>query len=388
MQFCRLASLRIGAEVEGALDPIEAALEATSVLDPMRRVPKVAGDVVGAVEPPTQPRHQLKGSGHHRAWHGANSVGLTATPMKSSNNTEMEKGVWNLNNQVIFHLFYFVLICFCLINFPNKRHKKNLQVYEELQKLNKILVEGPKELEPNNGTDGTVQEPNPEKAPDEAGTAEPRVCGTKRKMKMGRGGKRMRRTDEGPRPEAVPLICELCNVKCDSKVVFDTHLMGKKHVLNMKKFQGHQNMLGQAALQALYPALEALYPALQALCHPNAAAAAANASSSAFSLHVHGPQEYGAPAGSVASLESAPLAVLESVGEDSKTEGGGTQKDVIEEGENQQQQTKENLESEQIASVDTNDENGNAELGKKDVVDLQVDDSVVAPRSANPGTEA
>ncbi|KAM7476303.1 hypothetical protein LguiB_023546 [Lonicera macranthoides] len=265
-----------------------------------------------------------------------------------------------------------------------KRHKKNLQVYEELQKLNKILVEGPKEPEPNNGTDGTVQEPNQEKAPDEAGTAEPRVCGTKRKMKAGRGGKRMRRTDEGPRPEAVPLICELCNVKCDSKVVFDTHLMGKKHILNMKKFQGHQNMLGQAALQALYPALEALYPALQALCQPNAAAIA---SSSAFSLQVHGPQEYGAPAGSVAGLESAPLAVLELVGEDSKTEGGGSQKDVIEEGENQQQPTKENLESEQIASVDTNNENGNAELGKKDV-DLPVDDSVVAPPSESPGTEA
>ncbi|KAL7203773.1 hypothetical protein ACSBR2_016933 [Camellia fascicularis] len=185
-----------------------------------------------------------------------------------------------------------------------KRHRKNLQVYEELQKLNSLLVgqneqttvaevkqvvpiqpekvEGAEDKQPpqDNLASGAVTENKVEteqkKISEEAASTEGRGLGFKRKMRGGRGGKWMRthegsrRPVEPPKPkQVVPLVCELCNVKCDSQVVFESHLTGKKHVANTKRFQGHQAMLGQAALQALYPALQALYPALQALYPPN-----------------------------------------------------------------------------------------------------------------------
>ncbi|OIT26783.1 PREDICTED: uncharacterized protein LOC109214868 isoform X1 [Nicotiana attenuata] len=103
--------------------------------------------------------------------------------------------------------------------------------------------------------------------------------GLKRMLRGGRGGKLMklhngsRKPAVPPKPKKmVPLICELCNVTCESVVVFQSHLAGKKHLSNVKDFQGQQAMVGQAALQALYPALQALYPALQALCQPNTGA--------------------------------------------------------------------------------------------------------------------
>ncbi|THF97549.1 hypothetical protein TEA_023551 [Camellia sinensis var. sinensis] len=185
-----------------------------------------------------------------------------------------------------------------------KRHRKNLQVYEELQKLNSLLVgqneqttvaevkqevpiqpekvKGAEDKQPpqDNLASGAVTENKVEteqkKISEEAASTEGRGLGFKRKMRGGRGGKWMRthegsrRPVEPPKPkQVVPLVCELCNVKCDSQVVFESHLTGKKHVANTKRFQGHQAMLGQAALQALYPALQALYPALQALYPPN-----------------------------------------------------------------------------------------------------------------------
>ncbi|CAL5355916.1 hypothetical protein CsSME_00044718 [Camellia sinensis var. sinensis] len=83
--------------------------------------------------------------------------------------------------------------------------------------------------------------------------------GMKRKMRGGRGGKRMkidaqRRPMEPPKPKVViPLICDLCNVKCDTQEVFDRHLAGKKHISKLKRFEGHQAMYGPMGLQALYP---------------------------------------------------------------------------------------------------------------------------------------
>uniref|UniRef100_A0A5B7ALQ0 U1-type domain-containing protein n=1 Tax=Davidia involucrata TaxID=16924 RepID=A0A5B7ALQ0_DAVIN len=84
--------------------------------------------------------------------------------------------------------------------------------------------------------------------------------GMKRKMRGGRGGKRMktfdgaRRPVEPPKPKVViPLICDLCNVKCDTQEVFDRHLSGKKHISKLKRFEGHQAMYGPMGLQALYP---------------------------------------------------------------------------------------------------------------------------------------
>ncbi|XP_010258936.1 PREDICTED: glutenin, high molecular weight subunit DX5-like [Nelumbo nucifera] len=93
------------------------------------------------------------------------------------------------------------------------------------------------------------------------GRFDSRRRGIKRKMRGGgRGGKRTR-TSEGPRKpveppkpkEVVPLICDLCNVKCDTQTVFDCHLAGKKHLSKLKRFQGHQAMFGPVGLQALYP---------------------------------------------------------------------------------------------------------------------------------------
>ncbi|KDO61443.1 hypothetical protein CISIN_1g009730mg [Citrus sinensis] len=85
--------------------------------------------------------------------------------------------------------------------------------------------------------------------------------GMKRKKRVGQGRKRMKSTFEGsrqsmepPKPKVViPLICSLCNVKCDTKEVFGRHLSGKKHIAKLKRFEGHQAMYGPEGVQALYP---------------------------------------------------------------------------------------------------------------------------------------
>lgn len=85
--------------------------------------------------------------------------------------------------------------------------------------------------------------------------------GMKQKMRGGWGGGKRMRTSEGPRrpveppkpKEAVLLICDLCNVKCETQAVFDCHLAGKKHLSRLKRFQGHQAFFGPVGLQALYP---------------------------------------------------------------------------------------------------------------------------------------
>ncbi|KAF3959976.1 hypothetical protein CMV_015266 [Castanea mollissima] len=100
--------------------------------------------------------------------------------------------------------------------------------------------------------------------------------GLKRKMRGGRGGKYMRtyegsrRPVEPPKPkQVVPLICELCNVKCDSQIVFNSHLTGKKHQGNLKRFHGHRALYGEAGLQALYPPNFNAPSELQAVYQPN-----------------------------------------------------------------------------------------------------------------------
>ncbi|KAL3499604.1 hypothetical protein ACH5RR_038697 [Cinchona calisaya] len=84
--------------------------------------------------------------------------------------------------------------------------------------------------------------------------------GLKRKMKGGRGGKRVKTGDTSrgslkpQRPKIViPFVCDLCNVRCDTKEVFDHHLSGKKHISKLKRFEAHQAMYGPLGLQALYP---------------------------------------------------------------------------------------------------------------------------------------
>ncbi|KAE9459401.1 hypothetical protein C3L33_08686, partial [Rhododendron williamsianum] len=172
-----------------------------------------------------------------------------------------------------------------------KKHKKNLQRKEELQNAIKPVTEIQNEQK-------SVAESNPEivqegednKKPTlpansttEALTNENKVGmerqndvaeqrrGMKRMMRGGRGGKRLR--TDGPRrpmeppkqPKVViPLICDLCNVKCDTQEVFDRHLAGKKHISKLKRFEGHQAMYGPVGLQALYPP----NPLSQTLFHP------------------------------------------------------------------------------------------------------------------------
>ncbi|KAJ8565484.1 hypothetical protein K7X08_008060 [Anisodus acutangulus] len=200
-----------------------------------------------------------------------------------------------------------------------KKHKKNLKAYEERQKLNKLMdgahthqttntgfmprvsyqpavegsgqlplgnlpseiVTGDRQLQPQE-EDGSItgkqKVEETETAPVDHVQGQGR--GVKRSLRGGRGGKLMKSQNGSRKPavvppkpqKMVPLICELCNVKCESVVVFQSHLAGKKHLSNVKEFQGQQAMVGQAALQALYPALQALYPALQALCQPNTGA--------------------------------------------------------------------------------------------------------------------
>ncbi|KAL2547431.1 uncharacterized protein Fot_08961 [Forsythia ovata] len=57
-----------------------------------------------------------------------------------------------------------------------------------------------------------------------------------------------------PNPKVIiPLICDLCNVKCDTRKVFDRHLSDKKHISKLKRYEGHQAMYGSQVLLALYP---------------------------------------------------------------------------------------------------------------------------------------
>ncbi|XP_075646318.1 uncharacterized protein LOC142617376 [Castanea sativa] len=198
-----------------------------------------------------------------------------------------------------------------------KRHKKNLQVHEELQKLNKVITRQQNVQMPNselkqetvqqekveefenqtpseNLNSETVSDDNikePEQQKEAVGNSEvlavepegkpqnnfaARGRGLKRKMRGGRGGKYMRtyegsrRPVEPPKPkQLVPLICELCNVKCDSQIVFNSHLTGKKHQGNLKRFHGHRALYGEAGLQALYPPNFNAPSELQAVYQPN-----------------------------------------------------------------------------------------------------------------------
>ncbi|KAH7576282.1 hypothetical protein JRO89_XS01G0026700 [Xanthoceras sorbifolium] len=187
-----------------------------------------------------------------------------------------------------------------------KRHKKSLQTHAELQNLNKVITGQQSVQMPNpevqtevfkpekvegSGEKQLTQESIPVQAPTDNDknetelqkntvdkpevntvdsaeepqqkTRDPIVArgrGLKRKMRGGRGGKYMRtgegsrRPVEPPKPkEVIPFICELCNVKCESQVVFNSHLAGKKHLANVKRFHGHRALYGEAGLQALYP---------------------------------------------------------------------------------------------------------------------------------------
>ena len=165
-----------------------------------------------------------------------------------------------------------------------KRHKKNSLVHEELQRLkamhgqqsgqvptsqlnsavkpeniqelekkptenitSEVTTDNHKnetELQKDTGETSKVPAEEPDGKPGDNISAQGR--GSKRKMRGGRGGKNARTNDgarrpvESPKPKQVPFICELCNVKCESQVVYDSHLAGKKHLSSLKRVHGLQ----------------------------------------------------------------------------------------------------------------------------------------------------
>ncbi|XP_047332913.1 zinc finger RNA-binding protein-like [Impatiens glandulifera] len=92
------------------------------------------------------------------------------------------------------------------------------------------------------------------------------VAGQKResnhKTKAAAGGaKRAKLSDmhnrafENPRPKVVvPLLCGLCNIKCDTQEVLNKHLSGKKHISKLRRYepQHHQMAYEQTGIQSLY----------------------------------------------------------------------------------------------------------------------------------------
>lgn len=156
-----------------------------------------------------------------------------------------------------------------------KKHKKNLKMQEDLERINKIIVDRQNAKVGQPETGETEAENKQQDVSESSGS---RGHGSKRRMRGGRGGNKWMRTSEGSKgsvepskskPSAVPFVCELCHVTCESQVVFDSHLKGKKHMANLQHLQDQQTLLGQAALEALYPALQAILPALQGIYHPN-----------------------------------------------------------------------------------------------------------------------
>ncbi|KAK7339345.1 hypothetical protein VNO77_20006 [Canavalia gladiata] len=179
-----------------------------------------------------------------------------------------------------------------------KRHKKNLLVHEELQRRKAIngqqsgnvctsqsnltiqpenVQESEKKglLEENTSAEATADNRNDEtelqhnvgavsevqaaEEPQEEPGDNSAIQGHsfKRKMRGGRAGKYMRSNDGSRKPvepkQVTSFICELCNVKCDSQVVYNSHLTGKKHLSNFKRVHGYQALNGEAGIQPLHP---------------------------------------------------------------------------------------------------------------------------------------
>ncbi|CAH9083010.1 unnamed protein product [Cuscuta epithymum] len=159
-----------------------------------------------------------------------------------------------------------------------KRHLKNMKKLDPLKNTFVSEVQNGKSVAANDLVVGSLPSQNvesqaalestdkkegePEKPvvlPIEAAKVNDLRRGSKRAIRGGgRGGKRVRisgRPERGPhKPKVViPLVCDLCNVKCDTQEVLDRHLAGKKHISKRKHFEAHQAMYGPQELQVLYP---------------------------------------------------------------------------------------------------------------------------------------
>ncbi|KAH7864752.1 hypothetical protein Vadar_033417 [Vaccinium darrowii] len=283
-----------------------------------------------------------------------------------------------------------------------KKHKKNLLVYEELQKRNAVLVGAQNEQVPVSEVNQGVSEKN-EVLADKVESEQQKVPGEdrfeggarglKRKMRGGRDGKWIRTHDGSkrwirihdgskrpmeppkPKPVVVPLVCELCNVKCDSQVVFQTHLAGKKHLSNVNRFQGEQAMLEQAALQALYPALQAILEqaAIQALRTPNP-----NASTS-FGIQFHG--EGGSVHGSQGVFPQVGTLMFPPPGQAS-TPGPGTTSGLAQNQPSGADKTESEIGTSEVEQKDVNHQADNPVVGPAD--DTEVEQKDVNHQADNP----
>ncbi|KAE9622064.1 hypothetical protein Lal_00032752 [Lupinus albus] len=160
-----------------------------------------------------------------------------------------------------------------------KRHKKNLLVHEELQRRKAVngqlggqisTSETNLTIQPENVQESKTDNPNDEtELPNivggtsevlaEAPMGEPdnnsagQGRGGFKNKRRGRGSKYMRSNDGSRIPvepkQAISFICELCNVKCESQVVYNSHMIGKKHMSNFKRVHGHQGFNAEAATQ-------------------------------------------------------------------------------------------------------------------------------------------
>ncbi|RWR86683.1 glutenin, high molecular weight subunit DX5-like protein [Cinnamomum micranthum f. kanehirae] len=95
--------------------------------------------------------------------------------------------------------------------------------------------------------------------------------------KFGRGGKRPRYSDvvsSSQTPREEPKYCALCNVTCDTQAVFECHLSGKKHMIQVKQTGGqHGSHSPHAYQRASNPQVDNQPPngqAQQAVMEPQA----------------------------------------------------------------------------------------------------------------------
>ncbi|XP_074272964.1 uncharacterized protein LOC141596654 [Silene latifolia] len=152
-----------------------------------------------------------------------------------------------------------------------KRHLRNLKVFEEMQNLSQQHLtvqnqaEGIAEAQTSDMADKTVQPFEEAVIQDFSGGR----GGLKRKMRGGHGGAKSFRTPDGirrlvdpPKPKPMfPFFCELCSVKCESQVIYESHLAGKKHLSSVKRYEGHKVVLGEA-VESLYPTIPNLPPTI------------------------------------------------------------------------------------------------------------------------------
>ncbi|XP_074564552.1 uncharacterized protein LOC141821086 [Curcuma longa] len=71
----------------------------------------------------------------------------------------------------------------------------------------------------------------------------------KRALSYRLDGRRLKRHEAAgarnqERQKHQPIVCTVCNVRCDTLAVFECHLSGKKHISKIKRSQGHNTVFG------------------------------------------------------------------------------------------------------------------------------------------------